>query len=105
MTLDLLSPSAVVMVARLLLESRWCAPHRWPLVAIVLTPETRRVMLRAELAEDFRRNDLVQLAHEVIARRVGPGEILVHVQVDDATGAGARLAVVDLRAEMARAAP
>jgi hypothetical protein len=49
------------------------------------------------LAEEFRACGIDAAAHEVMARRVGPGQVLLHVVRDDAAVAGVAFVVVDLR--------
>lgn len=68
-------------VASLLLASKF---HLRDLdrVVVVATHEERTVVLRAALAEELRRGDLPELAHECMARRVRPGEVLVYAAIE-----------------------
>lgn len=55
-------------------------------VAVVVTPgQPPRVVARAALARELRDDDLGQLAHEVIVRKVKPNEVLVLVISDALT--------------------
>jgi hypothetical protein len=81
-----------------LAASKFYARKNWPLVVVCCTPDMpERVVLRAELAEEFRSNGDEASAHECMIRGVGPGCVLVWIVVDSAVdGAGAGFVVVSL---------
>jgi hypothetical protein len=89
---DRIGPRLLGMLAR----SRWCRPRDWPKAVVVHTPERREVCARLALAEEFRRNALPDAAHEVVARQIGPGEILLWLVVDREEEAGVAIVVVQL---------
>ena len=55
-----------------------------------------RVLSRTELASEFQKNDMPDLAREVLTRRVGPGRVLLWLVTDDEHTAGCNFAVLDL---------
>ena len=57
---------------------------QWSALAVMLDTETHKatIMLRADLAGWLRANDLKGLAHEITARRVGHGALLVLILKD-----------------------
>lgn len=90
---DLLAVRA--SIAKLLLESKF---ERRDLqrIVVVATNEQRHIVLRAALAEDLRRSDLRELARECLARRVGPGEILVYGAIENDAGPSVGFVVIPL---------
>lgn len=97
-----LAPSSALVAPRLVLAgirqllaaSAWRSKRTWSTCAIVFTPERRAVVSRAQLARELREGGLTDAAHEALARRVGPGEVLVYLVHDDDEGAGAGFLVV-----------
>jgi hypothetical protein len=80
----------------LLLRSPWRRPADWSKCALVHHPGRCEIVARAQVAEELRAGGLEQAAHEAIARRVGPGQVLVWLVVDSEARAGAALVVVEL---------
>jgi len=89
---DRIGPRLLGLLAR----SRYCRPRDWSKCVVVHTPERREVTARLALAEEFRSNGLLDAAHEVVARKVGPGQVLLWLVVDRAEEAGVAFIVVDL---------
>ena len=93
---------------RAIVRSRWALePRRWSALVVVVEPPAPAVVeIRQALAERLRAAGLAALAHDVLARRVGDGEVLLYAVRDDAEGAGVLLERVNLlgarRAEKAR---
>jgi hypothetical protein len=81
-----------------LIASKFYERKTWSLVVVCCTPDLpERVVLRAQLAEEFRSNGDEASAHECMARYVGPGCVLAWIVVDSAVeGAGAGFLVVPL---------
>jgi hypothetical protein len=70
--------------------------RRWRALVVCLEPGLERVVPRAQLAAEFGAAGLEDAAHEVLARRVGPVEVLVYALIDSAEHAAAGFIVVDL---------
>lgn len=86
----------------LLVHSRFAHPSRWRDACVLFHPGRREVVHRQALAAEFQSEGLVDAAHEVIARRIAPGEILVHIIRDDDAIAGVQFLVVPLRSSRGR---
>ncbi len=69
----------------------------WRHAIIVQTPEGRTVLHRAAFADRLRSDGLDEAAHEVMARRVGDGEVLIYVLIDNEHAAGVCFMVAQLR--------
>jgi hypothetical protein len=85
-----------VRVARLLAASRWRAPRHWSKVVAYFSPERKAILPRAALAAEFQAAGLLAAAHEVMARKVGPGEVLTYGVTDSEALAGAAFVVVPI---------
>ena len=83
-------------VLGLLLGSRWRKPERWPDAVICHEPGDVSIVSRLELAHRLRASGLDEAAHEVIARKVGPGSVLLYVVLDREDVACAGFVVLDL---------
>jgi hypothetical protein len=80
-----------------LVSSKWYHRKAWPLVVVCCAPGAApRVVLRAELAQEFRNTGDEASAHEVLARRVPPGSVLAWIVVDSEDAAGSGFVVVQL---------
>jgi hypothetical protein len=89
-------------VLMLLRASAFRRPASWDRALVVFTPEGKRVTSRADFASWLRANALDEPARECTSRRVPPGHVLVWCEADNAVGACARLALVNLRGEIDR---
>jgi hypothetical protein len=84
------------LLALLLASPRWRKPASWKGACCVHHPGRVEIVSRAQVEAELRAGGLVADAHEVIARHVGEGSILVWLIVDDEKSAGAALVVVEL---------
>ena len=76
--------------------ARWPA-SKWSKLVVVASPEGLRVLPRADLHDELRRDGLDALAHEAVVRRVPLGSVLAYIIADSEAGAGVAFAVVGLR--------
>ena len=89
-------------VAALLARSAFAHPSRWSRAVVILRTDERRVTSRADFASWLGAvADLRSSAREVTNRRIAAGSVLVWVELDTLTVAGAELRVVDLLREIA----
>jgi hypothetical protein len=75
-------------IATVLVGSPFQGRKRWREAVIVLRSDGRRVMSRGDFAHWLAANDLRQLAHECIRRRVPAGHVWLEVDVAHASGVG-----------------
>lgn len=72
----------------------------WKNAVVVWTPEATTVKHRTDFAGWLLANDLADLAHNVMSRRLQRRETLVYVEHDDGELAGVGIFSVDVRAEL-----
>lgn len=85
-------------ILAMLVRSPFRRPTSWHQAIAVVTPERRAIVARLQLAAELREGGMLAAAHEVVARRVAPGELLAYVVVDNAETAGVAFVVVPLTA-------
>jgi hypothetical protein len=91
-------------IAPMLAASRYRDVRHWPRVVAVFTPGRAEIVPRLSLAIEFQGADLPAAAHEVMARRVGPGEVLAYGVVDEGALSGVAFLVVPITAAAIRKA-
>ena len=87
----------------LLRKSPFRRVAEWRNAVVVFAFGEKRVTSRADFAGWLRANDLRPMAHECRSRRIPPGHVLVWLSADNATGACAGFALVDMIGEVERA--
>lgn len=82
-------------VARVLIDTPFMQPAKWPAAVVVWTKDSRRVMSRAQHAQWLASRGAGAAANACLRRKVPPGHVLVWSDRDDVAAHGA-FRVVDV---------
>lgn len=93
------------LVAPVLKGSAFEDRRRWPSAVVVLIHAERRITSRGDFASWLKVNGLPDLARQCLARRVGPGSIMLFLDADTSDGAVTGLCVFDLADAISAAKP
>jgi hypothetical protein len=94
--------SFVARLAMLVSKSAFRRRSSWARALVIFTDREKRVTGRADFAGWLRANALDDTARECMSLIVPSGHVLVWIEADNAVGAGAGLALVNLDAEIER---